>query len=282
MNEFGGNWTERKINILVEYARAYLTVMSKNKFWNLLYFDGFGGSGYIIKDNKADIDVTVGAALRIIDIEDPISFDEYYIVEKSRSNINQFKWILQTEFPNKKVHLVKEDCNKKLLDLAEFLKENHNKYRVLAYLDPYGMQLEWNSIKALQNIKGLDIWVLVPTGLGVNRLLTKSGDISDTWLSRLEKFLGMKKEEVIKYFYKDEIEETLFGNITHAKKIENAIDKSAQLYMERLKDVFNFVTKPFCLKNDGRTPMFHFYMVSNNNTAYKIASQIIKKYEKAG
>ena len=47
MNEFGGNWTENKIEILVEYAQAYLTIM--NSFatqykWKLLYFDGFAGS----------------------------------------------------------------------------------------------------------------------------------------------------------------------------------------------------------------------------------------------
>lgn len=52
MNEFGGNWTEKKIEILVEYAGAYLNIMNvyaKRYSWKLLYFDGFAGSGEIIK-----------------------------------------------------------------------------------------------------------------------------------------------------------------------------------------------------------------------------------------
>jgi hypothetical protein len=31
-----------------------------------MYFDGFAGSGLIVKENKVDMDITVGAARRII------------------------------------------------------------------------------------------------------------------------------------------------------------------------------------------------------------------------
>jgi hypothetical protein len=50
MNKFGGNWTEEKIEILVEYASAYLTIMNihaERWGWDLLYFDGFAGSGNV-------------------------------------------------------------------------------------------------------------------------------------------------------------------------------------------------------------------------------------------
>lgn len=56
MNEFGGNWTKIKIEILVKYAKAYLTIMKSRTFFKLLYFDGFAGSGEIVKvaDNRDD------------------------------------------------------------------------------------------------------------------------------------------------------------------------------------------------------------------------------------
>ena len=50
MNKFGGKWTKIKIDILVDYARAYLTIMQKyanESNWELIYFDGFAGSGKI-------------------------------------------------------------------------------------------------------------------------------------------------------------------------------------------------------------------------------------------
>jgi len=56
--------------------------MKNRKFFKLLYFDGFAGSGFIVKDKKIDVEITVGAARRIIEISDPRPFDSYYFVEK--------------------------------------------------------------------------------------------------------------------------------------------------------------------------------------------------------
>src|SRR5690606_10701960 len=115
-------------------------------------------------------------------------------------------------------------------------------------------------------------------GMGVNRLLKKDGNISDAWISRLEIFLGMTKDEILPYFYQEEVVHTLFGEERKLKKEENAIEKSALLYEERLKSLFNFVSKPYILKNKMNSVMFHFFMVSNNKTAVNIANDIIKKY----
>lgn len=208
MNEFGGDWTRIKIEILVAYAKAYLTIMKNRRFYKLMYFDGFAGSGFIIKDNKIDIDITVGAARRIVEINDPRPFDSYYFVEKDPKNFKLLETNTKGAFPEKKIYTVCGDCNKKLIDLGNFLRDPKNKnYRTLAYIDPCGMQVEWRSLESLRGLP-IDMWVLVPTGLGVNRLLKTNGLISETWLERLEMFLGLPQEEIEKYFYKRT--ETLF------------------------------------------------------------------------
>jgi three-Cys-motif partner protein len=88
MNNFGGDWTKAKIEILVEYARAYLAIMKDRKFFHLMYFDGFAGSSFIIDDKKTNIEMTVGAARRIIEISEPRPFDSYYFVENFRKHTN--------------------------------------------------------------------------------------------------------------------------------------------------------------------------------------------------
>lgn len=276
MNQFGGNWTKIKIEILVEYAKAYLTIMKDRKFFKLMYFDGFAGSGFIIKDNKIDVDVTVGAARRIIEIDDPRSFDTYYFVEKDLDNFKLLEKNTKEDFPRKKIYAVCEDCNKKLIDLSNFLRDPKNKnYRTLAYIDPCGMQVEWRSIENLRNLP-VDMWVLVPTGLGVNRLLKNNGQISDAWVERLEIFLGLTKQEIEKNFYKKT--ETLFPEITIVQKEKDAVDRSAKLYRNRLKEVFNFVSKPYELKNSTNSIMYHLFLASNNETAVKIGNDIVKKF----
>jgi three-Cys-motif partner protein len=284
MKDFGGNWTKIKIEILVEYAKAYLTIMKSRKYFKLLYFDGFAGSGEITKvyddpeQGIYDLDITIGAAVRIIQIEEPRAFDEYYFVEKMGRNFKQLEKCTKNAFPQKKIFTIQEDCNKKLLDLANYLRKPENKnYRTLVYIDPCGMQVEWRSIECLRQLP-IDMWVLVPTGMGVNRLLKTNGKISDAWLEKLEIFLGLPREEIEKYFYKKR--NTLFPDITEIKKQEDAIEKSARLYRDRLKEVFEFVSKPYELKNTSNSVMFHLFLASNNNAAIKIANDIVKKYTK--
>ena len=110
MNQFEGDWTKIKIEILVEYAKAYLDIMNihaKRYNWKLLYFDGFAGSGEIIKviDDKLsgnyDVNITIGAARRIIEIENPRPFDEYYFVEKDGRNFSQLEESTKNSFPKK-------------------------------------------------------------------------------------------------------------------------------------------------------------------------------------
>ena len=283
MNQFGGDWTENKIEIIVEYAKAYLNIMNihatKNG-WKLLYFDGFAGSGFIKKGKKENQKLIVGAAKRILEIEDPRPFDLFYFVEKDVANANNLRENTELQFPEKNVHIVNTDCNEKIKSMSEFLASSKGKkYKALAYIDPCGMQLQWSSLEALQKLS-VDVWILVPTGMGVNRLLKNDSNISDAWVSKLETFLGMSKDEILKYFYKERVTQTLFGEETITSKEDKAIERSAFLYKERLAKLFSFVSEPYVLKNRTNSIMFHFFMASNNKTAVKIANDIIGKYNK--
>ncbi|MGN6600806.1 MAG: three-Cys-motif partner protein TcmP [Ginsengibacter sp.] len=278
MNNFGGDWTKIKIEILVEYAKAYLKIMKDRKFFKLLYFDGFAGSGFIIKDKKVDIDVTVGAARRIVEISDPRPFDFYYFVEKDQKNFKLLEENTKQAFPTKQIFPVCDDCNKKIIDLGNYLRDPKNQnVRTLAYIDPCGMQVEWRSIESLRGLP-IDMWILVPTGLGVNRLLKKNGQISDAWIEKLELFLGLSREEIENKFYKKK--ETLFEDITIVEKEKNAIENSARLYKSRLKEVFDFVSKPYELKNSSNAVMYHLFLTSNNKAAERIGNDIVNKYNK--
>jgi three-Cys-motif partner protein len=283
MNNFGGNWTEAKIEILVEYAKAYLKIMNhfaKMYKWKLLYFDGFAGSGFIKKGNDENQKIIIGAANRILEIDDPRSFDRYYFVEKEAENAEELIKNTISEYPDKTINVVSTDCNDKIQSMSNFLKSKKGKqYKVLAYIDPCGMQLNWESLISLEKLK-VDVWILVPTGMGVNRLLKNDGNISNAWIEKLETFLGMERQEIIDYFYTQQVVPTLFGDEIVTTKEDRAIEKSAELYQERLNKLFKFVTKPYILKNKSNSTMFHFLMATNNKSAVKIANEIILKYNK--
>ncbi|MEX8549070.1 MAG: three-Cys-motif partner protein TcmP [Mucilaginibacter sp.] len=273
MNQFGGNWTEAKMKIVVDYAKAYLTIMNKQSWAKTLYFDGFAGSGLIEVDEYNE--AVKGTALRILDIEQPEPFDIYYFVEKEDEYFEALKQNIKINYPNKdNAFVVKGDCNTKLFDMANFLKRDIN-YRALAFIDPYGMSVNWNSIESLKGL-GVDLWILVPTGLGVNRLLKTDGNISDAWLNKLEQFLGLPRSEIINHFYSKTTVNTLFGNETFVNKEKSAIQKAGVLYTQRLKTVFEFVSQSFVMRNSNNSIMYHFMMATNNTAALKIANDVIK------
>jgi len=200
----------------------------------------------------------------------------YYVVEKDKVNFKSLQESTEYKYPEKKIYIKNEDCNKKLIDLSNYLRNPKNKdIRTLAYIDPCGMQVEWRSIESLKGLN-LNMWILVPTGMGVNRLLKRDGRISQAWLNKLEMFLGIRKEEINDLFYTESY--TLFEEFTSIRKEEKAIEKSADLYGKRLKEVFTYVSKPYELRNSSNSIMYHLFFTSNNSAGAKIANEIVKKY----
>ena len=141
------------------------------------------------------------------------------------------------------------------------------------------MSVNWKSIEALKGL-GVDLWILVPTGIGIVRLLKNNGNISEAWLEKLEDVLGLAKKEIKDHFYKKQKVNTLFGSETIIEKEKNAVSKAGELYKKRLNSVFKFVSEPFVMRNSMNSIMYHFMMATNNPNALKIANEVIKpKYK---
>ena len=105
----------------------------------------------------------------------------------------------------------------------------------MLFLDPYGMQVEWSTIEAIAATKAIDLWMLFPLGVGVNRLLTRSGDIPASWRDRLDKLLGTT--DWYDKFYRVESEPNLFGtNEDHVVKATT--ETMGRYFDERLKRSF--------------------------------------------
>jgi three-Cys-motif partner protein len=275
MNQFGGSWTEQKIEMVVAYAKAYLVIMEKQEWAKTMYFDGFAGSGTIETEETEEIK---GTALRILDIVEPCPFDLYYFVELNEAHKISLEKRIQENYFGRNAHVVNADCNEKIINMATFLKSN-KKFRALVFIDPYGMSVNWSSIEALAGL-GVDLWILVPTGLGVSRLLKNDGNISEAWLLKLEKFLGLSQEEIKNHFYKKIEQNTLFGLETSYEKEKDTVNKAGDLYKQRLNSIFKFVSESFVMKNSMNSIMYHFMMATNNPTALKIANEVIKpKYK---
>ena len=284
---WGGSWTERKLLAFEKYVRAYLTILNKyrDKYnWKLVYFDGFAGSGSRGEEEKADSSKTSlfdeyeveeklyqGAAERVLKL-DVRGFDYYYFIERNPEALGQLKSKLEAIPSEGKLAFRSEDANVEIRNLAKGFKE-HKELRGLVLLDPFGMQLDWSTLEQLKGCN-VDLWILLPSGVIINRLLDRKGKL--LFLDKLQKFFGLTEAEIREFFYEKKKEMTLFGEEEITTKQQNAVQRIAELYTSRLKTLFTqVVDKPLVLYNDHSAPIFHFVFASNNPTAKKIAKEII-------
>lgn len=294
LSKWGGPWTEDKLDTFSKYVNAYLKIMNnyRDKFnWTLIYFDGFAGSGSRYEESNStskllldmfdddiirydEINLYQGAAERILSIEQK-GFDYYYFVDKSQESITKLKdKIAKYCSSEKTLEFRCSDANEEVVKMSKALKANP-KFRAMVLLDPFGMQVSWDTIASLANTH-TDLWILIPTGVIVNRLLDRKGELKH--METLSSFFGLNEEEIKSFFYRKKVVNTLFGEEEIVAKVSQPIKRIAELYIERLKTIFEYVTEePLIMYNTRHTPIFHFAFASNNETAKNIAKDIIKK-----
>lgn len=296
---WGGDWTEEKLIAFSKYVNAYLTIMNKHrdKFnWKLIYFDGFAGSGTdkhapetdIINENlflhelessdlyaQSESDVYKGAAERVLSVQQR-GFDLYYFIDKNENSKKSLEERLSRYKSSHRLEFRCGDANEMLKKMSEFMHTvKGRKHKALVLLDPFGMQISWESIMNFKDT-GADFWILVPTGVIVNRLLDRKGELR--YIDKLKDFFGLEESEIRSHFYQQRHEMTLFGETDIIEKVKEPIGKIAKLYLERLKTVFTYVIpEPLVLYNNMNVPIYHFVFASNNETAVKIAKEIIGK-----
>lgn len=295
-SSWGGSWTEQKLEAFSSYVEAYLTIMhatrKKCNGWpeKIIYFDGFAGSGSRNSESSTksmqqtlldlnisneDNNIYKGSAERVLQLCK--KFDEYIFVDDDKDSLEQLKNTLnKKQLITNKCCFIEGNVNE---ILPKYLKNWNSQTVALVFLDPFGMQVEWNTIESMKE-KRIDLWILLPSGVIINRLLDKEGKLQSKEL--LIKHLGMSESGITSAFYRKEQQINLFGEQeTVISKRTNAIKKISELYIEKLKTIFKHVTKPpLELKNSKNVAIFHLIFSSNNESAKKIASQIIEKKQK--
>ena len=279
---FGGKWTVRKLDTVENYLKAYLRALKKQDF-SLGYIDAFAGSGSILlatsqvleEENTSEVQgLIMGSAWRSLAL-DP-GFDGYVFIEKDQRAADKLQE-LKKRFPDKNILVITGDANKRLRDIC-YSTDWRNR-RAVIFLDPAGMQVEWKTMEAIASTESIDTWIWFPLGVGVNRLLTRSGDIPEAWQQRLDRIFGTPTWR--EAFYEKREEQTLFGIEDKTAKIASP-ESIAAFYNERLKEVFPAVSpRPAIMRNSRKNPIYLLCFASSNpgkggNIAVGIANHLLK------
>jgi three-Cys-motif partner protein len=283
---FGDDWTERKLNILRKYLHAYTTIMAKYEF-QFAYVDAFAGTGY--RAAKAAMRMS-GKKNALLDLGEPEArffagsakialdtdpkFGTCIFIEKNAKRFTELEKLpQQRKYEGRKIQLIQEDAN---VFLEDFCKKKWKKHRAVLFLDPYGMQVSWETLTAIANTKAIDTWILFPLGIGVNRLLKKDGNIPRQWRARLNDFFG--EPDWYDVFYTPNPQASLFRDGYPAMQKIADFDAIGEYYIKRLKTIFPYVAEnPFRLHNSCNNPMYLLCFGTANKNAVKIAEDVMGK-----
>jgi three-Cys-motif partner protein len=197
-------------------------------------------------------------------------FDRYLFVDRNEARCNQLE-SLKSEFPDLAgdIQIRRGEANAEIQDLCG---RDWRSARAVLFLDPYGMQVEWQTVAAVTKTKAIDMWILFPLGIGVNRLLTRSGEIPEPWRHRLDNLLGTT--HWFDEFYRLRKTNTLFG--AEEEMVKQASTESiGKYFVNRLKTVFPAVSdRPRVLSNSSNCPLYLLCFAAGNEKGAPIALRI--------
>lgn len=292
-HEFGGDWTTDKLERVRKYLGAYMTIFTRNpkaQYFTTIYVDAFAGTGHRVGTPKRGGNASAlgeaadpeaesfkkGSARIALEVQP--AFDRFVFIERDTGRAAELQQLVtQFALKPKAVQIITGDAN-------EFLQTwcastNWHRHRAVVFLDPYGMQVDWATLEALAKTKAVDLWLLFPLGVAVNRLLTRAGPPPVEWANALTRSFGTKDWE--QAFYPKKAEETLFGTEETQRK-DATLKAIGRFFLDRLKTIFVEVApNPLPLMNSTNTPIYLLCFAAGNpkgaKPAVKIAQDILKQ-----
>ena len=267
--KFGGDWSDKKLGALAGYLEAYGKVLSNTPF-KTAYIDAFAEGGSQLDEDKGIY--RHGSPLIALGVEP--AFDHFFFIDKEADNLTSLEDQIGSEgYSKKSIDYLCGDANEHLQNICD---KNWSKHRAVAFLDPFALQIRWDTVKAIAATKSIDMWFLFPA-MAVNRMLTRSGEIDEKWQQRLDTTFGAASWKDA--FYEKEPPD-LFGEEVTTKK-DKPFKILSNFVTQRLDTEFAAVhDEPLILKNSSNTPIFLLCFACGNERgskpAMRIANHIIK------
>lgn len=288
-----GPWAREKLTYLDKYLQAYTTILQKQSWCKtFIYIDVFAGSGkaplrkyknqnadentlldvanYIKEEEKETEAYVHGSPKVALDIRTP--FTEYIFIEKDSQRISELKALRNSYGDGRKISILQGDANEQLQQyLLNNTKYNWRKCRAIAFIDPFGMQVPWNTIHNIGQTKAIEIILNLPVGMAIQRLLPKSGQFSEDRKRMLTNYFGSPDWEKIVY----EDQSGLFGE--QRMKKSDAGPELARWYQKRLKQAYGYSSKPRLITNTQGSHLYYLLWAGPNKTGARIASDVLKQ-----
>lgn len=282
-----GPWAADKLQRLGKYLAAYATIMAKQRWADgFIYVDAFAGAGRAVvrparstqapvnvefdfgpDDEERDQDlerVLDGSPAVALGVSPP--FTKYVFLERDDDRIRRLEQ-LRGEFQNRDISIEPGDSNNYLRDkLVNGF--NWQKWRAVVFLDPFGMQVPWETLSALATTKAIEVFINFPVNMAIQRLLKRSAKFTDKERKKLDGYFGDPGWYQLLYQ-----SEGLFG--PQVGKVEDSGKRLVSWYRDRLKSTFGFASTAYLVTSTKNRPLYYLVHAGPKETGVKIASHVL-------
>jgi three-Cys-motif partner protein len=293
-----GPWAREKLDALGKYVAAYTTVLKKQTWCaGTIFVDAFAGpgksrvrpsstaapgpdpllSGFDLEaggdDAPAMAEYIKGSPRVALDIPNP--FSRYIFIERATDRLAELEQLKIEYGAARRIDVVAGDANDAL---REALLDGGIRWRghggrghvAVVFLDPFGMQVPWSTIADLAGTGAIEIIVNFPMGMAIERLLARSGDISDDWRRSLDEFFGTPDWHALAYRTVND----LLGEKT--EKIPKCGPRFAEWYAGRLGQAFGHASQPRLIKNTRGGHLYYLIWAGPHPKGLEIANYVLK------
>jgi len=265
-----GYWSEIKLDIVRDYARAYSKIISAQKHPSLqhVYIDAFAGGGFHI--SRTTRHFVKGSPLNALVVRPP--FSQYHFIDLKRDKTESLRKIVGDQ---ENVHIYEGDCNRILL-YRIFGQVRYDQFRRgLCLLDPYGLHLNWEVIQTAGKMKSMEIFLNFPLAdMNRNVLWRDPERVDSRQVARMNAFWGDESWRDVAY----ESQPTLFGDVDQKTSTRAVV----QGFHKRLIEVagFKYVPEPLPMRNTQNAIVYYLFFASQNQAGKKIVGDIFEKHSR--
>lgn len=241
-----GFWTRAKLDVLRDYLASFLAA-SSGKAPYAVYLDAFAGEGTgIDRLSSEEFDGSPRIAANAVATgSSGYRFSHLRFFELSSTRAASLQADVRWRFPDRDISVVPGDCNATLPATLAAMPAAVRPSPTFAFLDPFGTELRWPTIKAVADHKRdlkykVEIWMLF-SAAGLMRIAGSTpekaavgaeGLLTDlfgarSWLPivdarRADAITGVDAREAFVNLMRWQLEQTLGYQRTHALELKNA------------------------------------------------------------
>lgn len=290
-----GIWAREKLECLGNYLSAYSIILKEQKWCEgYFYIDAFAGAGrteirkstarpesdfsvpllpYEFEDfeKEEDAEYVEGSPHVALNIDHP--FTRYFLIDLDLKRISRLE-ALKTEYGDtRNINVLHGEASTKIESIVNDPQISWQRNRAVAFLDPFGMQVNWKTIQSLASTNAIEVIINLPVGMAIQRYLERSGDVSLERRARLDDYFGDPGWYDIVY----EEQFDLLGPVV-TKRSESG-HRLARWYQQRLKSIFGFSSPARLIRNSKGGHLYYLIWAGPNGTGAKIASYVLNQGE---